>query len=282
MTSPPLLLAKSCEVMLIIASALWLLTVLSEPVMGEQTPASETTQTPVSAQVWAVQQSELCSSAIENAEQKYQLPRGLLGAIAKAESGRQITTSDDVRPWPWTIDADGKDLFLDSKAAAVAWVQQQGARHDSIDAGCLQVNLRLHSNRFASVDEAFDPTANVDFAAHYLRDLQRDEAGGSWDLAVGLYHSHTRMLAAEYRDRVAMIGARILRGVLEPVPLNVRVIRQGTVRLALGSGRVARINVNRQPATRSHRRLAPCQIVRLLGNYINDPSGSGGCKEASR
>jgi hypothetical protein len=154
--------------------------------------------------------------------------------------------------------------------------------NDSIDAGCLQVNLRLHSDRFASVDEAFDPAANVDFAAHYLRDLQRDEAGGSWDLAVGLYHSHTRMLAAEYRDRVAMIGARILRGVLEPVPFNVRVIRQGTVRLALGGGRVARINVNRQPVTRSHRRLAPCQIVRLLGGYINDPGGSGGCKEASR
>jgi hypothetical protein len=88
------------------------------------------------------------------------------------------------------------------------------------------------------------------------------------------------MLAAEYHDRVAMIGARILRGVLEPVPLNVRVIRQGTVRLALGGGRVARINVNRQPATRSRRR--PCQIVRFLGGYINDPGGSGGCKEASR
>ncbi|HLY91190.1 MAG TPA: hypothetical protein VKQ27_19555, partial [Acetobacteraceae bacterium] len=62
---------------------------------------------------WVVQQSELCSSAVQQAEQRYNLPHGLLTAIAKAESGRPVYALTDVRPWPWTIDADGTGLFLD-------------------------------------------------------------------------------------------------------------------------------------------------------------------------
>ena len=68
-------------------------------------------------------------------------------------------------------------------------------------------------------------------------DLYHGSAKGNWNMAVGLYHSHTRMLAVEYRDRVAQIGARVLRGALDRVPLYVLAIRQGTLRVPVGAGR---------------------------------------------
>lgn len=231
---------------------------------------------------WVIKQSALCNSAIREAEQRHRLPSGLLESIARAESGRPVTAMTDVRPWPWTIDADGEGLFLDSKAAAVAWVAQQTSRHKYIDVGCLQVDLALHPRAFGSLEEAFDPAANADFGARYLSELYRDEAGGNWNVAVGLYHSHSVSLAAAYRDRVAMVGARILRGVLEPVPLYVRAIRQGTLRVPLGSGKSTPINVNRQPAARSHRRLSACQIARILGPYLNAAGSGTRCTQVAR
>jgi hypothetical protein len=129
------------------------------------------------------------------------------------------------------------------------------------------------------VEEAFDPVANADYAARFLSDLYRGEAGRNWNVAVGLYHSHTAALAAGYRDRVAMIGAGVLNGTLEPVPLYVRAIRQGTLRLPVGVGQSTPINVNRQPAARSHRRLSTCQIVRVLGPYLKRSGTSGDCAQ---
>ena len=229
---------------------------------------------------WTQQQSALCGAAIHAAEQHHGLPSGLLDAIAKAESGRPVAAMDDIRAWPWTIDADGAGLFLDSKEAAVAWVTQQSARHRYIDVGCLQVDLAMHPRAFASLEEAFDPTANADYAARYLSDLYRGEAQRNWNIAVGLYHSHTPGLAADYRDRVAMTGARILHGVLEPVPLYLRAYRQGTLRLPLGNGRSTPIDVNRQPAARGHHRMSSCEIARLLGPYLSGAAGGSRCTTA--
>jgi hypothetical protein len=237
---------------------------------------------PVSPEGWVIEQSALCSSAIREAEQRHRLPSGLLDSIARAESGRPVRAMNDIRPWPWTINADGEGLFLDGKPAAVAWVQQQRPRHKYIDVGCLQVDLTLHPQAFASLQEAFDPTANADYAARFLSDLYHGEAGRNWNVAVGLYHSHTAILAAVYRDRVAMAGDRILRGVLEPVPLYARAIRQGTLRVPLSSGRSTPINVNRQPASRSHHRLSPCQIAQVLGPYLNGSGSNTRCTQSAR
>jgi len=241
---------------LALAAALWL---LAAPVRAQTVPAA----------TWAQQQSTLCTEAIRVTEQRYGMPHGLLGSIAKVESGRPITAMGDVRAWPWTIDADGQGLFLDSKEAAVAWMRTAGTHgHTYIDVGCMQVDLAMHPTAFASLEQAFEPAANVDYAARYLHGLWQNEAGQDWDIAVGLYHSHTPMLAADYRDRVAATGAGILGGTLRQTPLYVRAIRQGSLRLQLSSGHVMVINVNRQPAMR-HRRLTACQIEQILGPYLN-------------
>jgi hypothetical protein len=224
---------------------------------------------------WAVSQSALCRSAIAAAESKYHLPPNLLGSIAKVESGRPIASSGEVQPWPWTIDADGQGLFLDSRAAAVAWAQQGLQRGVAfMDIGCMQVDWQLHPGAFKSLDQAFDPMANADYAARYLRSLY-DEAHGDWNVAVGWYHSHTVDLAADYRYRVAAVGAGILAGIGGPEPLFQRVIHQGAIRMAMAGGGVLVINIHRQPRARPGKTMSRCRIALELAPLL--PSHVRGC-----
>lgn len=217
---------------------------------------------------WLAEQSAQCTTAIAAAEAKYALPPGLLGTIAKVESGRPVSGIQDVRAWPWTIDADGAGLFLDSRAAAVAWTHQGLARGvRSLDIGCMQVNWQIHAAGLHSVEEAFDPVANADYAARYLRTLH-DEAGGNWNVAVGWYHSHTADLAADYRNRVSAVGAGIISGIGGPEPLYQRALRQGTLRLVLAGGGVLRINIRRQPSVRP-RRMSRCEVAAILNPLLS-------------
>jgi hypothetical protein len=262
------------------AALLWQLVVGAGLAHAEPPSAPATDQ--VVASVWAAEQSDLCAVALRQAEQRYHLPPALLVSIARAESGRPITSLTDIRPWPWTIDADGSGLFLDSKAVAIAWLRQQALHHSFVDVGCMQVDLNYHPDAFSTLDEALDPAANADYAARLLVDLYRGEAARSWDIAVGLYHSHTSLLAEEYRDRVALIGADVLHGTLKGVPLYVHAVRQGTLRLPLGGGKFALINVHRQPARRSRHPFTTCQIEQLLGPYLNGARRNAACVEAAR
>ncbi len=227
---------------------------------------------------WDVEQAAQCTAAIHDAEIRHDLPHGLLGAIAKTESGRPIASLGDVHAWPWTIDADGQGLFFESKAAAVAWAQQGLARGVRfMDIGCMQVNLQMHPGAFSSIEDAFDPAANAEYAAHYLRQLQA-EAGGNWNVAVGLYHSHTPDLAAAYRERVAQVGAGIVTGIGGPEPLYMRAIRQGTLHLALAGGGMLVINLNRQPHARRRPGQSPCQVASMLRPLLASPPRLKGCR----
>ena len=141
-----------------------------------------------------------CEDAIARAERIWRLPDGILGAIARVESGRPDADGRP-RPWPWTLNAEGDGQFLSGKAEAIATVralQARGVR--SIDVGCLQVNLMHHPDAFASLDEAFDPGRNAEYEASFLTQL-RDQLG-SWTAAIGAYHSATPGLASAYRDKV--------------------------------------------------------------------------------
>ncbi|MEJ0016530.1 MAG: transglycosylase SLT domain-containing protein [Acetobacteraceae bacterium] len=145
--------------------------------------------------------SQLCDAAIVGAEGALGLPARLLGAIAEVESGRP-DNSGVIRPWPWTINAEGRGQFFASKQQAIDAVrslQAQGVR--SIDVGCMQINLLHHPNAFASLDEAFDPTANARYAARFLNTLYG--MSQSWLQAAAAYHSQTPAIGAEYGQRVA-------------------------------------------------------------------------------
>lgn len=154
--------------------------------------------------------SRQCEVAIARAEALFALPPGLLMAIALVESGRLEPASGKVRPWPWSINAAGQGLFFDNEAQAVHFVrglQKQGVA--SIDIGCLQVNQFFHPV-FASLADAFDPEENAEYAARFLRQLYAET--GNWTAAAGLYHSRTPLLAATYRQAVALRLANTAAG----------------------------------------------------------------------
>jgi hypothetical protein len=144
---------------------------------------------------------DLCRPAVMAAEIDAELPQGLLLAIARVESGRRDPASGSTIPWPWTINAEGVPMIFETRKDAVAAVERLRSQNiQSIDVGCMQVNLYHHPNAFNSLEEAFDPASNARYAAHFLRRL-RDSAG-DMDIAVGRYHSSTPGLSEAYRARV--------------------------------------------------------------------------------
>jgi len=145
--------------------------------------------------------SAQCEQAIRNAEAKAHTPAGMLAAVGQVESGRPEPRTGRMRPWPWTIDADGAGQFFATKADAVAAavaLEAGGVR--SIDVGCMQVNLMHHPEAFASLEQAFDPVSNAAFAARFLRELYRRTR--AWPKAIAAYHSETPDIADDYQRRV--------------------------------------------------------------------------------
>ena len=145
--------------------------------------------------------SSACEAAGRDAEQQYALPDGLLDAIGRVESGRFDPALGRVIPSPWAIDAAGQPNLADSKEAALQRTRElQASGVHNIDVGCFQINLLAHPAAFADLDQAFDPTANAQYAARFLTSLRARL--GSWDGAVAAYHSATPALGIPYRQLV--------------------------------------------------------------------------------
>ncbi|WP_337876567.1 lytic transglycosylase domain-containing protein [Elioraea sp.] len=144
---------------------------------------------------------ELCRPAIRAAERAYGIPFALLAALGRVESGRRDPETGTFGPWPWTINAEGRGQFFPTKAEAIAEVRRLQARGvRSIDVGCMQVNLMHHPHAFATLEEAFDPARNADYAARFLVELQ--QRTNNWLQAAAHYHSQTPEFAEAYRAKV--------------------------------------------------------------------------------
>jgi len=143
-----------------------------------------------------------CMAEIAAAERTMPLPSGALRSIALVESGRPIGSR--VVPWPWSVNAAGVGRYYASKAEAIGQVEAlQASGLQSIDVGCMQVNLASHRSAFRSLDDAFEPAVNVGYAARFFMSLYQQT--GRWTLAMTSYHSQTPALAAEYGRRLAAV-----------------------------------------------------------------------------
>lgn len=210
---------------------------------------------------------QLCSTALQRAQARHATPPGLLDSIAKAESGRPVAPTGTLQPWPWAVNIGGAGRYFETKDAAIVAVRQALAVNAGyVDVGCMQVNLQFHPNAFRSLEEAFDPEANVDYAARFLKSLQQ-AASGNWFTAVGLYHSRSPDLARLYRDRVSMAGSTI------------RPAGRSKVRITLANGRAVTINVNRQPS-RGRRHRSACEVATILGPYLPPGARAQACAPA--
>lgn len=139
----------------------------------------------------------LCTRQVTRAERQYGIPQRLLAAIAATETGQYHKGLGVKIPWPWVINVEGKPYFFDNKVQAIAAVEKfQRQGKTSIDVGCMQINLKHHPDAFTSLNQAFDPRYNVDYAARFL--LGHYQETQAWKTAVGRYHSRTPGYAARY------------------------------------------------------------------------------------
>lgn len=140
-----------------------------------------------------VPEASVCVREIFKAQLRHGIPDNLLLGIGLQESG--LNHEGELTVWPWSVNAAGEGRVFASRESAMSWVEKkQREGVNSIDVGCMQVNLRWHKDAFATLEEGFDPAANVDYAARLLRDLYSQS--GDWVTAAGSYHSFT----PQYRD----------------------------------------------------------------------------------
>ncbi|MCW3782038.1 transglycosylase SLT domain-containing protein [Defluviimonas sp. CAU 1641] len=132
------------------------------------------------------------------ASQRTGVPVSVLRAISLTETGRRRGRA--IRPWPWTVNMEGKGLWFESEREARTYVYKEydrGAR--SFDVGCFQLNFKWHGAAFRSIDDMFDPLTNALYAARFLKSLHAEQ--GSWSRAAGAYHSRTPEYAGRYQAR---------------------------------------------------------------------------------
>lgn len=180
-----------------VGSALAMVLILAGPMVAR----ADTNDEPGTANPWT-----MCAKATNRVERQEGIPRQLLRAISKAESGRYHQGKQLVMAWPWTVMAEGRGRYLETKEAAIAEVKGLRARGvKNIDVGCMQVNLQHHPDAFASLEDAFDPVTNVTYAASFLRTLAAEQ--GSWAKAAAYYHSQNPARYLGYRAKVREIWA---------------------------------------------------------------------------
>jgi soluble lytic murein transglycosylase-like protein len=149
------------------------------------------------------QQSQLCLRYFSAFERAHHIPPMLLRAISIAESGIYHKSSNQQVPWPWAMNVQGKGYYFSTKAQAIAAVrkfQRQGIQ--SIDVGCMQINLYFHPEAFASLEQAFEPRNNIGYAAQFLRGHY--DRNLSWKKAVASYHSERNELGVPYAKKVLL------------------------------------------------------------------------------
>ncbi len=162
------------------------------------------------SQGWSLTDADQCRHAAILAARTHEVPQDVMLAITLTETGR--THNGSAGPWPWTVNVGGQGHWFDKEDEARAFVFGQikaGVRN--FDIGCFQINHRWHGENFASLEEMFQPIANADYAARFLKDLHREI--GNWSGAAGAYHSRTEEFATRYRARFDTI-----RKALSPAP----------------------------------------------------------------
>ena len=157
-----------------------------------------------------------CEYLASVTEEKKDLPAGLLSSISNVEAGR-IIGNNPKRGWPWTVNHAGEGLFFENKSEAIQYVNRYLKLGDvNMDVGCMQISLKWHSDNFSTLEQAFDPKININYAAEFLNELF--SIHNDWNLAIKHYHSsdpkknikyHQKVLAAwqgsEFLDKKEML-----------------------------------------------------------------------------
>ena len=144
--------------------------------------------------------SDTCQKEINIIEKQIDIPKGLLTAIGKTESGR-FKNDKTVVIWPWTINTGKKSLFFDNKIQMKNFVINEIKKENyNLDVGCMQINLKWHGSKFKNILDVLDPMVNVSYATSFLYELHSNF--GNWDEAIKRYHSSKPKKNLKYHQKV--------------------------------------------------------------------------------
>jgi hypothetical protein len=149
---------------------------------------------PLAAQS-AAAASDGCVAHAVDAEQKLNIPSGLLLAIALVESGTDGT------PNPYAISADGRAIVARSTQDAARHLRDRGGRlRQNTYVGCMQLSVSVHKGQFSPLERIVDPRENVWYAGRLLVRLHGEE--GSWKAALARYNGTSPRHAQAYVCKV--------------------------------------------------------------------------------
>lgn len=181
------------------------LIIATGPVLATATKPAESSATLTTA--------SLCDRAAYVASREIGVPVDVLLAITRVETG--MSRQGAFRPWPWTINVAGRGHYYATADEAIDHIERVRARGQrSFDIGCFQINHLWHGQAFASIPAMFDPTENARYAAKFLKKLHREM--GSWNRAIGAYHSRTSARSATYRNKVEKMRRKLPADALKP------------------------------------------------------------------
>jgi len=149
--------------------------------------------------------THVCEREMARASKTYQVPLSMLYAVGLTETGRRGSLQ------PYAMNIEGRAFFganLAEAAHRFGEASHSGAR--LIDIGCMQIDHHYHASHFASLEDMFTPSRNVDYAAQFLRELRAQE--GSWTLAVARYHAGPDNNPAQKQYVCAVIANMVASG----------------------------------------------------------------------
>jgi soluble lytic murein transglycosylase-like protein len=154
-------------------------------------------------------ESKKCSNMFAYFEGRYKLPQHTLHSISLQETQKAHSTHKIALVWPWTINLKGNGYHFETKDKALSFARAQiAAGNNSIDVGCMQINLKYHPDAFTSLEQAFSPRRNIAYGAKFLK--EHYNKAGSWNTAIGRYHSGEQNRAAKYLASVSKISDTML------------------------------------------------------------------------
>lgn len=123
-----------------------------------------------------------CEREMMRASKEHGVPLGMLYAVGLTETGQAGSLQ------PYALNVEGHAAYgLDLRQALSLFEAARRSGAKLIDLGCMQINHYFHAENFASVEEMFDPSKNVDYAARFLKQLYARE--GTWTMAVARYNA---------------------------------------------------------------------------------------------
>lgn len=130
---------------------------------------------------------------INDAEREYNIPSGLLTAIAKIESNLE----------KYAVNLNGRSILFKDKDEALKAIRQSiDAGITNIDIGIAQVNYRWHQQNFSNLEDMLLPRSNIQYAAKLLATLKREY--GDWHTAIRRYHSANPYYHKKYSRKIVL------------------------------------------------------------------------------